>query len=53
MTNLLKPSVVSSAVTSIGWDHMEILGNSLDQILRDKLGVWRENTNIVVGGGID
>lgn len=52
MTNLLKPSVVCSAVTSIGWDHMDVLGNSLEAILRDKLGVWKENTKIVIGGGI-
>ena len=44
MTNLLKESVVCSGVTSIGWDHTDVLGNSLESILKDKLGVWKPKT---------
>ena len=40
MTNLLKQSVVSSCVTSVGLDHMDVLGQTKQEIFRDKLGVW-------------
>jgi dihydrofolate synthase / folylpolyglutamate synthase len=43
VTNLLKPSVIASCVTSVGFDHMEVLGNTKKDILRDKLGVWKKD----------
>ena len=49
VTNLLKHSVQVSAITSIGLDHMEIIGNSKDKILWDKLGVWNWGHKIIIG----
>ena len=41
--------VVCSAITSIGMDHMNVLGNSLDEIASDKAGVIKSNVTTVIG----
>ncbi|MGE3311747.1 MAG: folylpolyglutamate synthase/dihydrofolate synthase family protein [Limisphaerales bacterium] len=38
-TNLVNPRV--SAVTNIGWDHMEWLGRTLPEIAREKAGIFK------------
>ena len=46
-TNVIKPEI--SAVTSIGMDHMDILGSSLEEIARQKAGVIKHNIPLVIG----
>ncbi len=47
-TNVIsRPSVV--AITSIGDDHAEILGNSLVAIAKEKAGIIKERASIVLG----
>jgi len=46
-TNILQPIV--SVITSIGWDHMRILGNTLEKIAAHKAGIIKRNTPVVVG----
>ncbi len=35
---------VCSVITSIGWDHMAILGNSLEEIAAEKAGILKKGT---------
>ena len=44
-TNVVNPIV--SIITSIGYDHMHILGNSLVEIARQKAGIIKENSQTV------
>lgn len=46
-TNLLAPVV--SAITSVGYDHTEILGDSLEAIAREKAGIARSGVPLIVG----
>lgn len=46
-TNIVEP--VAAAVTQIGFDHMEFLGSSLEQIAVEKAGVFKPNTPAIVG----
>lgn len=46
-TNVVRP--VASAVTQIGFDHMEFLGETLHQIAFEKAGVFKEGIPAVVG----
>ena len=46
-TNIIKPEL--SIITNIGWDHMNILGNSLEEIAMEKAGIIKEHTPVVVG----
>lgn len=46
-TNVVDPAV--AGVTSIGWDHMEYLGHTLDQIAREKGGIFKQDRPAVVG----
>jgi dihydrofolate synthase/folylpolyglutamate synthase len=43
------PDVIVSTIASIGWDHMEVLGNSLDLIAKEKSGVIKANVPCVLG----
>lgn len=45
-TNCINPIV--SIITSIGFDHTEILGNTIKKIAGEKAGIIKENTPIVV-----
>jgi dihydrofolate synthase/folylpolyglutamate synthase len=45
-TNLLQPEV--TAITSIGYDHTEILGDTLESIAREKAGIARAGVPFVV-----
>ena len=44
-TNVLTPEV--SAITNIGLDHTELLGDNLDEIAREKAGIIKEGTHLV------
>lgn len=46
-TNVVEP--VASAVTSIGYDHEDYLGDTLDAIAREKAGVMRRGRVTVLG----
>lgn len=46
-TNIIKPLL--SIITNIGWDHMNMLGNSLEAIATEKAGIIKENTPVVIG----
>ena len=46
-TNVVDP--VSAGVTTIGWDHMEYLGHSLDAIAIEKAGIFKPGKPAVIG----
>lgn len=46
-TNIVNPII--SVITSIGFDHLNILGNSIKKIAFEKAGIIKENSNVVVG----
>lgn len=45
-TNIVWPLV--SIITSIGYDHMAILGNTLEEIAIQKAGIIKENSNTMI-----
>lgn len=49
-TNIIKHPLVS-VITSIGYDHMHILGNTLPEIAYQKAGIIKENSNTVIFEG--
>jgi dihydrofolate synthase/folylpolyglutamate synthase len=46
-TNIITPQL--SVITNIGWDHMNILGDSLEKIAFEKAGIIKQNIPVVVG----
>jgi dihydrofolate synthase/folylpolyglutamate synthase len=46
-TNIIMPEL--SIITNIGWDHMNLLGNTLEQIAFEKAGIIKESIPIVIG----
>lgn len=46
-TNIIKNPLIS-VITSIGYDHMNILGNTLPEIAYQKAGIIKENSNTVI-----
>ena len=46
-TNIVKPEV--SIITSIGFDHMNMLGNTIEEITKEKAGIIKSNTPLIVG----
>ena len=46
-TNIITKPLVS-VITSIGYDHMHILGNTLEKIAYQKAGIIKENSNTVI-----
>ena len=47
-TNICQPRV--TAITSIGYDHCEILGNTLEEICTEKAGIIKDCvTDVVIG----
>jgi dihydrofolate synthase / folylpolyglutamate synthase len=46
-TNIITPEL--SVITNIGWDHMNILGNSLEKIAAEKAGIIKPGIPVVVG----
>lgn len=51
-TNIIKhPNL--TVITSIGLDHTKHLGNTLEAIAREKAGILKEDSPLVLGGTID
>jgi dihydrofolate synthase/folylpolyglutamate synthase len=46
-TNIITPEL--SVITNIGWDHMNLLGNSLEEIAGEKAGIIKHNVPVVIG----
>jgi len=46
-TNVITPLV--SVITNIGWDHMDLLGDTLEKIAVEKAGIIKQNVPVVVG----
>jgi dihydrofolate synthase / folylpolyglutamate synthase len=46
-TNVVDPEV--SVITNIGWDHADLLGNTLEAIAREKAGIIKPGVPVVVG----
>lgn len=46
-TNVVSSTLVS-IITSIGFDHMQYLGNTLEEIAFEKSGIIKDNSNVVI-----
>lgn len=46
-TNIITPEL--SVITNIGWDHMNILGDTLEKIAFEKAGIIKEGIPVIVG----
>lgn len=46
-TNVVDP--LAAGVTSIGWDHMEYLGHTLDKIALEKAGIFKPGRPAIIG----
>ncbi|SOV24302.1 dihydrofolate synthase/folylpolyglutamate synthase [Plasmodium sp. DRC-Itaito] len=50
-TNILtKPEVI--VITSIGYDHLNILGDNLPIICNEKIGIFKKDSNVVIGPSV-
>jgi len=49
-TNVIHP--ILSIITNIGWDHMALLGNTLEEIATEKAGIIKKDTPIVISESI-
>jgi dihydrofolate synthase/folylpolyglutamate synthase len=50
-TNIITPEL--SIITNIGWDHMNLLGNTLEAIASEKAGIIKQHIPVVIGEVID
>lgn len=46
-TNIIIPEL--SVITNIGWDHMNLLGDSLEKIAGEKAGIIKSGVPVVIG----
>lgn len=46
-TNIINPLI--SVITNISYDHSDILGNTLDMIAIEKAGIFKKNSQIIIG----
>ncbi|MVN89736.1 bifunctional folylpolyglutamate synthase/dihydrofolate synthase [Mucilaginibacter aquatilis] len=46
-TNIISPLL--SIITNIGWDHMNMLGNTLPEIATQKAGIIKPHTPVIIG----
>jgi len=46
-TNIISP--ILSVISNIGWDHMDMLGDSLDKIAFEKAGIIKSKIPVVIG----
>jgi len=46
-TNIISP--ILSVITNISYDHMQLLGNSLEQIAMEKAGIMKKGVPVVIG----
>lgn len=49
-TNIITPEL--SVITNIGFDHMSLLGNTLDKIAFEKAGIIKPNIPVIIGESI-
>lgn len=49
-TNIVDPVV--AAITSIDYDHCDILGNTLEEIAREKAGIIKPESHVVLGATV-
>lgn len=47
-TNVITNPLVT-AISTVGFDHMDILGNSLEEIAKQKAGIFKPNVPVVLG----
>ena len=45
--NVIKP--ILSVITNIGWDHMDLLGNSIEKIASEKAGIIKRGIPLALG----
>jgi dihydrofolate synthase/folylpolyglutamate synthase len=50
-TNVISP--ILSVITNIGWDHMDLLGDTLEAIAREKAGIIKQRTSVAIGPMLD
>lgn len=50
-TNIILPAL--SVITNIGYDHCQYLGNTLEEIAREKGGIIKDNIPVVIGEKLD
>lgn len=48
-TNVIDPEL--SVITNIGWDHMDLLGDTLEKIAIEKAGIIKKGRPVVIGNG--
>ena len=46
-TNIISPEL--SIITNIGWDHTNLLGNSLEKIAFEKAGIIKQDVPVIIG----
>ena len=46
-TNIIRPEL--SIITNIGFDHTNLLGNTLEEIAKEKAGIIKEKTPVIIG----
>jgi dihydrofolate synthase/folylpolyglutamate synthase len=46
-TNIVTPEL--AVITNIGWDHMNMLGDTLEKIAYEKAGIIKQNVPVVIG----
>jgi dihydrofolate synthase/folylpolyglutamate synthase len=46
-TNIITPEL--SVITNIGWDHMNLLGDSLEKIAFEKAGIIKQGIPVIIG----
>jgi len=46
-TNVIEP--LASVITNVGMDHMDVLGDTIDQIAADKAGIIKDRVPVVTG----
>lgn len=50
-TNIITPEL--SVITNIGWDHMNLLGDTLAKIAFEKAGIIKKNIPVVIGEALE
>ena len=46
-TNIITPEL--SVITNISWDHMNVLGDTLEKIAYEKAGIIKQNIPVIIG----
>ncbi len=46
-TNIIEPLL--SIITNIGWDHSDLLGNTLEKIAYEKAGIIKKHVPVIIG----